>query len=183
MLDAFAIYPQYEIFYLSEDDLGNHGDMENYESNFSPIRIDSRLFKLRHEAEILFVVSAGNDGVSIDNEPIYPASFDLSNMIVVTSSDSFGRLAPSSNYGVKNVDLMVPAERVDVIDHRGIHNTTGGSSFAAPRVAALAARFLRYRKNSSVHNIINFLKSRSKRLPESVVKYGWIPDPTDDYGF
>lgn len=59
VLDAFAIYPQYEIFYLSEDDLGNHGDMENYESNFSPIRIDSRLFKLRHEAEILFVVFGG----------------------------------------------------------------------------------------------------------------------------
>ena len=59
ILNAFAIYPQYEIFYLSEDDLGDHGDMESYESGFSPLRIDSRLFKLRYEAEILFVVFGG----------------------------------------------------------------------------------------------------------------------------
>lgn len=61
VLDAFAIYPQYEIFYLSEDDLGDHGDMESYESNFSPITLDSRLFRLRHEAEILFVIFGGSE--------------------------------------------------------------------------------------------------------------------------
>ena len=59
ILNAFAIYPQYEIFHLSEDDLGDHGDMESYESNFSALRIDSRLFKLRYDADILFVIFGG----------------------------------------------------------------------------------------------------------------------------
>ena len=133
--------------------------------------------------KLLFVVSAGNDGISIDKDPIYPASFGLPNMVVVTSSDVFGRLASESNYGVKNVDFAVPAEQVEVIDHRGVRNTTGGTSYAAPRVSALAARFLRHRPNSNVENIINFLKSRSIPSPEATTRYGWIPDPTDNYGF
>ena len=32
------------------------------------------------------IVSAGNDGVNIDEEPLFPASFTLKNIIVVTSS-------------------------------------------------------------------------------------------------
>ena len=135
-----------------------------------------------HE-KLLFVVSAGNDGVSIDRNPIYPASFGLSNMVVVTSSDVFGRLGSGSSYGVKTVDFAVPAEQVEVIDHRGVRNTTGGTSYAAPRVAALAARFLRHHPNSNVEAIINFLKSRAIPSPEATTRYGWIPDPTDDYGF
>ena len=60
---------------------------------------------------ILFVVSAGNDGFDIDSNPVFPASLDLENMVVVTSSDQFGRLPPQSNYGQVSVDLMVPAEK------------------------------------------------------------------------
>ena len=134
-------------------------------------------------AKLLFVVSAGNDGVSIDKYPTYPASFDLVNMVVVTSSDVFGRLALESSYGVKNVDFAIPAEQVEVIDHRGVRNTTGGTSYAAPRLAALAARFLRKHPNSNVETIINFLKSRAIPSSKVTTKYGWIPDPTDDYGF
>jgi hypothetical protein len=48
---------------------------------------------------ILFVISAGNDGFDIDSNPVFPASLDLENMVVVTSSDQFGRLPPQSNYG------------------------------------------------------------------------------------
>ena len=134
-------------------------------------------------SEILFVVSAGNNGINIDYELIYPASFDLANMIVVTSSDIFGRLAPESNYGFENVDLIVPAEQVEVTDHRGILTTTGGSSYAAPRVAALAARFIRHNPDTSIETVINFLKSRAISSSGAFSKYGWIPDPTDDYGF
>ena len=48
-------------FYLSEDDLGDHGDMESYESGFSPLKIDSRLFDLgmRLRFCLLFLVAQG----------------------------------------------------------------------------------------------------------------------------
>ena len=130
---------------------------------------------------ILFVISAGNDGFDIDVNPVFPASFDLENIVVVTSSDLFGRLPPQSNYGRVSVDLMVPAEQVDVFDHRGVFTTASGSSFAAPRVAALAARFLKKNIGASTADIIDFLKSRAINSGSTPVRFGWIPDPSDDF--
>ena len=78
---------------------------------------------------------------------------------------------------------MVPAERLDAIDHRGVKVTTGGSSYAAPRVAALATRFLSKSNGSNTKEIINFLKSRAINLDTNLVKFGWIPDPSDNFGF
>lgn len=45
----------------------------------------------------LFIVSAGNNGRNIDETPVFPASLDLNNMIVVTSSTQSGKLAERSN--------------------------------------------------------------------------------------
>lgn len=133
--------------------------------------------------EILFIVSAGNDGINIDINPVFPASLDLENMVVVTSSDLFGRLPPHANYGKRSVDLMVPAEQVDVFDHRGVYTTTGGSSYAAPKVAALAARYLAKNEAASAPDIVNFLKSRAIVRGSKFVKFGWIPDPRDNFKF
>ena len=136
---------------------------------------------VKQHPHILFVISAGNDGFDIDVNPVFPASFDLENIVVVTSSDLFGRLPPQSNYGRVSVDLMVPAEQVDVFDHRGVFTTASGSSFAAPRVAALAARFLNKNVEASTTDIINFLKSRAINSGSTPVRFGWIPDPSDDF--
>ena len=135
----------------------------------------------KQHPHILFVISAGNDGFDIDVNPVFPASFDLENIVVVTSSDLFGRLPPQSNYGSVSVDLMVPAEQVDVFDHRGVFTTASGSSFAAPRVAALAARFLKKNVEASTADIIDFLKSRAINSGSTPVRFGWIPDPSDDF--
>ena len=135
----------------------------------------------KQHPHILFVISAGNDGFDIDVNPVFPASFDLENIVVVTSSDLFGRLPPQSNYGRVSVDLMVPAEQVDVFDHRGVFTTASGSSFAAPRVAALAARFLKKNVEASTTDIIDFLKSRAINSGSTPVRFGWIPDPSDDF--
>ena len=133
--------------------------------------------------QILFVISAGNDGFNIDSNPVFPASLELANMVVVTSSDQFGRLPPQSNYGQASVDLMVPAEKVDLFDHRGVYTTAGGSSYAAPRVAALAARYLKKNTGASTANIIDFLKSRAINSRSKPVRFGWIPDPSDNFKF
>jgi subtilisin family serine protease len=103
---------------------------------------DWRAFEaaVRSHPGMLFVVSAGNDGRDIDRRPVYPAGFTLDNMIVVTSADGFGNPAPGSNWGKQSVDVLVPGERVAVIDFQGAATTASGSSFAAPRVTALAAR-------------------------------------------
>ena len=137
----------------------------------------------KRHIDILFVVSAGNGGVNIETNRVFPASFDLENIVVVTSSDLFGHLPRHSNYGIKSVDFMVSAEQVDVFDHRGSYSTTGGSSYAAPLVAALATRFLAKNKSATTTDIVTFLESRAIKKGKNLVKFGWIPDPSDDFKF
>ena len=94
----------------------------------------------RDHGDILFVVSAGNNGRDLDRKPVYPAAYAIDNMIVVSSADGFGQPAPGSNWGKGTVDILAPGERIPVIDFHGRATTDSGSSFAVPRVTALAAR-------------------------------------------
>ena len=96
----------------------------------------------RAHPDILFVASAGNDGRDIDVAPVWPAALDLDNLVVVTSADDFGALADGVNRGRASVDYLVPAEHVPVLRFDGTRGEASGSSYAVPRVVALAARLL-----------------------------------------
>ena len=137
----------------------------------------------RAHPEVLFIVSAGNDGRDIDASPLFPASLPLDNLIVVTSSDAFGRLAPGSNWGAASVDLMVPAEGLEVTDYRGARGTASGSSYAVPRVAALAARLLEKHPDWTAAELKPAVFARAVPPLERGsprVAVGWIPNPADD---
>lgn len=134
---------------------------------------------IRHP-QILFLVSAGNNGRDIDKTPVFPAALPLSNTIVITSSEPDGRLARGSNWGVEHVDIMVPGERIEVVDHRGAPGKASGSSFAVPRVTALAVRMLAKNpdwKGPELREAI-LRRARDLRGPRQT-KFGWIPDPSD----
>jgi subtilisin family serine protease len=133
----------------------------------------------RRHPGILFVVSAGNDGRDIDANPIYPAGFGLDNVLVVTSTDAFGRLAAESNWGARTVDIAVPGERIDVVDHRGAAGKASGSSYAVPRVAALAARMMARDPGLDAAAIKSAILGLAVPLGEASrpVAAGWIPNP------
>mgnify|MGYP001168274566 CR=1 FL=1 len=133
--------------------------------------------------EILFIVSAGNQNRNIDINHIYPASLPLKNMLVISSGTIFGDLAKGSNFGSENVDLIVNAEQISVIDHRGVKSTASGSSYAVPRIGAMIVRFLALNPEASIDRIKNVLKKRAIIYNKSPVRLGWIPDPLDDYLF
>jgi subtilisin family serine protease len=68
-------------------------------------------------AGIVFCVAAGNgdtngNPVNNDTTPTYPASYRLSNMIVVAASDQSNALASFSNYGPTTVDLAAPGVNI-----------------------------------------------------------------------
>ena len=137
----------------------------------------------RTASDVLFVVSAGNAGISVDASPQYPAVSELPNMLVVTSADDFGRLARGSNWGPDSVDLLVPAEGLDVMDHRGATVQASGSSYAVPRVAALAARLLAANPDWTAPDLIAAIAARAvpgmdRGAPR--VRIGWLPDPAAD---
>ena len=134
----------------------------------------------RAHPELLFILSAGNDGRDIDAEPVYPAALRLENAIVVTSSDVFGRIAQGSNWGAETVDIAVPGERIEVIDHNGVRNRASGSSYAAPRVAALAARLALLHPDWLSKDLKQAILDLASPLPrERTPKtiHGWIANP------
>ena len=135
----------------------------------------------RHD--ILAVVSAGNNGRDIDRNPVYPASSALENILVVTSADGFGRLARGSNWGRNSVDVMLPAENLKIVDFRGASGAASGSSYAVPRLAALAARLLAREPGLTAARLKARILARATPSPyerEGVVAAGWIPDPLAD---
>ena len=62
---------------------------------------------------VLFVAAAGNDfGKNIDEEPIYPASFDLKNIISVMATDHNDVASDFSNFGAVSVDVAAPGTQI-----------------------------------------------------------------------
>jgi subtilisin family serine protease len=68
----------------------------------------------------LFVCAAGNSARNTDVNPIYPACFDLPNIISVGAFDNKGEIAVFSNYGSK---IHVAAPGVDILSTLPGNNT------------------------------------------------------------
>lgn len=63
-------------------------------------------------ADVLVVTAAGNDGRDIDQAPVYPAAYDLPNVLVVAASDTSDRPAAYTNRGVRRVHVAAPGEAI-----------------------------------------------------------------------
>ncbi len=145
-------------------------------------REDWELFHQAVEAnpQILFVVSAGNDGANVDDRPLYPPSFGLANILVVAATDTFGRFMADANWGPETVDISAPAERIQALDFSGALSRASGSSFAAPRIAALAARILQSNENldtAALKARVLALAGPNPSERKRRTKHGWIADP------
>lgn len=130
--------------------------------------------------EILFILSAGNEGWNLDERRVFPAAFGLENAIVVTSTDPFARIPADSNWGPGTVDISTPAERLNSVTHEGAPVLVSGSSYAVPRIAALAARLKARNPKWTTAQLKSAILSFAGPSPADrtpVTKHGWIPDP------
>ena len=80
---------------------------------------DPQLYDAIKASSMLFVCAAGNDGNDNDVKPMYPASYDLDNIISVTYVNPMGQLSagygagkPGGNYGVTSVDIAAPGKDI-----------------------------------------------------------------------
>jgi subtilisin family serine protease len=106
--------------------------------------IEHDVIKMAGDAGILFVASAGNEGTDNDESPVYPASYDLDNIISVTATDHNDELLPWANYGLVSVDVGAPGVEIYSTKPGVSYQYISGSSMAAPHVAGLAALIWAY---------------------------------------
>ena len=73
---------------------------------------ESAAIKAAGDVGIVFCAAAGNSSANNDTTATYPASYRLSNMIVVAASDQNDQLASFSNYGATTVDIAAPGTNI-----------------------------------------------------------------------
>lgn len=134
------------------------------------------LEQVMRESDMLFVTAAGNTGADNDQVAIYPANYQLDNMIAVTYINADGKLARKSNYSPLQVDIAAPGEDIfsTIV---GSYGYMTGSSMAAPHVTGLAALLYSYQDHVYPANIKDVILASLKPLEslEGKVKYAGIP--------
>ena len=105
--------------------------------------------KLANQNDILFVASAGENESQPNNDanPHYPSSYQVDNVIAVAWTNRKDELSPSSNYGLKSVDLGAPGSEIWStfplhFGAKGGYNYSNGTSTSTPFVSGTAALVL-----------------------------------------
>nr|VFK18700.1 MAG: Serine protease, subtilisin family [Candidatus Kentron sp. LFY] len=100
------------------------------------------------DAGVIFVAAAGNSSKDNDQNPHYPSSYDVKNVVAVAATDSSDKLANFSCYGKQSVDLAAPGvgilSTVPLGDEFSQEASSGykalsGTSMATPLVSGCIA--------------------------------------------
>lgn len=101
----------------------------------------------------IFIAAAGNDTTNTDEDPFYPAAFDLPNVINVTSTGQNDFISTFSNYGTTTVDVAAPGRYIYSTVLGNAYEYSSGTSMAAPHVSGIAASLLAYNPTLTVSEI------------------------------
>lgn len=104
---------------------------------------------------ILFVAAAGNERSDIDKQKnkYYPGAYPLPNIISVAATDIQDKIIPSSNWGIKSVDVAAPGEHIFSTLPNGKYGYLSGTSQATAFVTGLAVLLLSQNRNLSSEQI------------------------------
>ena len=91
--------------------------------------------------DVLFVCAVGNKAKDIDDSPVYPAAYDLDNVLSVAASDNNGELAYFSNFG-DEVDIAAPGLSIYSSLADNGYGRLSGTSIAAAYVSGMAANII-----------------------------------------
>ena len=112
-------------------------------------------------SQAVVVASAGNENSNNDLVPVYPANYDLPNIISVCATDNRDSLADFSNYGFNKVHVAAPGVSILSTKPGGGFGYASGTSMAAPHVSGLAGLLLS--KNPDLRNteVVQLIKNNT----------------------
>lgn len=121
--------------------------------NYNYSEILKEAIERANNAGILFIAAAGNNSNDNDEKPLYPASYNLPNIISVANLNSSGALSSASNFGKKSVHLAAPGSGImSTISNNG-YGIKNGTSMAAPHVAGAVALYASIYPNDNIKMI------------------------------
>lgn len=126
--------------------------------------------------EVLVVAAAGNSDSNNDDFPVYPASFELGNVLSVAAIHNAGHLTGATNYGPSSVDLSAPGEDILSTLPGGGYGLRSGTSMAAANATGVAALAASARPSllGSGGELRLHLMHTARALPTTL---GWVLSP------
>jgi len=120
------------------------------------------------EKGILFVAAAGNSGTDNDAYPMYPASYNLPNIISVASSDNSDSRSYFSNYGRTKVHIAAPGSSIysTIPVSKGEYGYKSGTSMATPFVAGVAGIISSLTEETDAVKLKKWILQGITRLPQ-----------------
>lgn len=115
------------------------------------------------ESDMLFITAAGNGGMDLAENPVYPACLDLDNVVCVTSANDDGGLSFYSNYSESLVDLAAYGREVESTLPEGSFGIMSGTSMATAQVTGTAGAI--------TQNNLLMTAELKERLIESADRY------------
>lgn len=151
--------------------------------NLSLVGPDNALLKRAVASAIgrgmVVVAAVGNDGPAA--APLFPSAYPQ--VIGVTAVDPRDRVLPEAGRG-DQVDLAAVGAQVEAAAPGGRFQRMRGTSFAAPRVAALAAQALAARPDEDADAVLAALAAHARDLgkpgPDPVYGRGLVPGTPDE---
>lgn len=114
---------------------------------------------------VIVCAAAGNDGTDNDATPMYPASYQLDNIISVAATDRHDALATFSNYGFNSVDIAAPGTNITSTVINNSYDLQSGTSMAAPHVAGTVALLASYNAKSTMMKRVTSILDSVDPLP------------------
>jgi thermitase len=114
---------------------------------------------------VLVVASAGNDSRDIEAAPYYPASYGLSNLLVVASTNSSSDLASWSNRGAAHVHVAAPGDNITSTGRNGGYETLLGTSASAAIASGIAGLIKTERPSLSAERTRELILAGARAVP------------------
>lgn len=128
--------------YAATDQIGNGAKIINLSLGRvgDKLPAEEKALRYANDRGVLIVIAAGNDGANNDGTPtVYPASYDVDNIISVAATDKNDQMPSSSNYGPNSVDIAAPGVGIVTTSYGVDYKSANGTSVSAPHVAGAAA--------------------------------------------